>query len=130
MSTLQSLVIIMELLQYFLQVHKKTGKELKSMNKERLAELIEKNKNIDLEDDFAHNSIWKEMFEILSQNLNDTITFLDNITAAELEYIRSIFEDLSEHFKSQELIECMERNALRTGVDCSIDIEYAKKALV
>lgn len=31
------------------------------MNKERLEELIEKNKNIDLEDDFAHNSIWKEM---------------------------------------------------------------------
>lgn len=100
------------------------------MNKERLEELIEKNKNIDLEDDFAHNSIWKEMLEILSQNLNDTITFLENITAEELEYIRSIFDDLSEHFKSQELIECMERNALRTGVDCSIDIEYAKKALV
>ncbi len=99
------------------------------MNKERLTELIEKNKNIDLEDDFAHNSIWNEMLEILSQDLNDTITFLENITAEELEYIRSIFDDLSEHFKSQELIECMERNALRTGVDCSVDIEYAKKAL-
>ena len=100
------------------------------MNKEKLAELIEKNKNIELEDDFAQNSIWNEMFEILSQNLNDTITFLDNISADELEYICSIFDDLSEHFKSQELIECMERNALRTGVDCSIDIEYAKKALM
>ena len=36
---------------------------------------------------------------------------------------------LSEHFKSQELIDCMESNAKRTGVDCAIDIEYAKKAL-
>ena len=99
------------------------------MNKEKLVELIEKNKNIELEDDFAQNFIWNEMFEILSQNLNDTITFLDNSTAEELEYICSIFDDLSEHFKSQELIECMERNAARTGVDCSVDIEYAKKAL-
>ena len=40
---------------------------------------------------------------------------------------RSVFEDLSKFFKSQELIEFMERNALRTGVDCSIDIDYAKK---
>ena len=99
------------------------------MNKEKLVELIEKNKNIELEDDFTQNFIWNEMFEILSQNLNDTITFLDNSTAEELEYICSIFDDLSEHFKSQELIECMERNAARTGVDCSVDIEYAKKAL-
>ncbi len=37
------------------------------MSKERLVELIENNKNIDLEDDFAHNSIWNEMFEALSK---------------------------------------------------------------
>ena len=68
------------------------------------------------------------MFEILSQDLNETIAYLNNITSEELEYICSIFDDLSEHFKSMKLIECMGKNADRTGVDCKIDIEYAKKA--
>ncbi|MFR7845986.1 MAG: hypothetical protein ACLU20_08090 [Thomasclavelia spiroformis] len=30
--------------------------------------------------------------------------------------------------KSKEL-ECMQRNATRTGVDCNVDIEFALKAL-
>lgn len=33
------------------------------------------------------------------------------------------------YFKSEELIECMKRNAIRNGVDCNVDIDYAIKAL-
>ena len=34
-----------------------------------------------------------------------------------------------EHFQSKELIECMEKNAKRTGFDCSVDIECAIEML-
>ena len=71
----------------------------------------------------------EKLFEIFKIDLTESMDFLDSCSAEELYWISEIFEDLSEHFKSQELIECMERNAARTGVDCSVDIEYAKKAL-
>ena len=46
-----------------------------------------------------------------------------------LEHFWTIFDDLIEHFQSKELIECMEKNAKRTGFDCSVDIECAIEML-
>lgn len=99
------------------------------MNAERLRELIDRYAIADIENDIESDYFWKESFKILSINLNETITYLDSINAEDLFYIRSIFDDLSDYFQSSELIECMERNAIRTGVNCSVDIEYAKKAM-
>lgn len=39
------------------------------MNKERLQELVEKNKIIHFEDDSSQQDIWNEMIKILSNNL-------------------------------------------------------------
>lgn len=61
--------------------------------------------------------------------IRDVIDYLNCCSSESFYWISELFEDSSEHFKSQELIECMESNAARTGVDCSVDIEYAKKAL-
>lgn len=99
------------------------------MNKERLQELVAKNKIIHLEDDSSQQDIWNEMIKILSNNLEETIAYLDSASKEEIYYISSIYDDLSERFKSKELIECMQRNAIRTGVDCNVDIEFALKAL-
>lgn len=66
---------------------------------------------------------------LLKLNLSDTIDFLNNCSSEELYWVSELFERLSEHFKSQKLIECMEKNEKRTGIDCSINIEYAKAAL-
>lgn len=99
------------------------------MNVERLRELIDRYAIADVENDIESDYFWKESFKILSINLNETIAYLDSINAEDLFYIRSIFDDLSEYFKSIELVECMERNAKRTGVDCAVDIEYAKMYL-
>ncbi len=57
------------------------------------------------------------------------MNYLNICSSEEFYCISEMFEDLSEYFKSQELIDCMERNAKRTDVDCSININYAKDAL-
>ena len=99
------------------------------MNIEILKELIDRYAKADIENDIESDYFWKESFKILSTNLNETIAYLDSISANDLQYVKEIFDDLSDYFQSSELIECMERNAIRTGVNCSVDIEYAKKAM-
>ena len=69
------------------------------------------------------------MYDILSVNLNETMQYLDSISKEDISYVCSTFDDLSEHFQSKELIECMEKNAKRTGFDCSVDIECAIEML-
>lgn len=97
------------------------------MNIERLKELINENKNIHMEDDMAQEQIWKEMLIILSENIDETMNYLDVTNKDDLSYICALFDDLSTHFQSQKLIDCMERNAKRTELNCWTDIEFAKK---
>lgn len=99
------------------------------MNTKRLKEVIEENNRIEPEDDDAHESIWNEMYAIMSENLEETIEYLDSAPAFDYEYICSVFDILSEHFQSEEFIECLERNFVRTGVDFSVDIKFAKEAI-
>ena len=99
------------------------------MNKKRLKDLVEQNSKIHMEDEYAQKNIWDEMISILSKNLNETIEYLNSASKEEIYYTCSIYDDLSEIFKSKELIDCMEKNALRTGVDCSVDIQCAKDAM-
>lgn len=99
------------------------------MNEKRLRELIDRYAKAAADNDFESEYFWNESFKLLSVNLKDTITYLDNINAKDLFYIRSIFDDLSEHFQSINLIECMKRNAIRTNLNCDVDIECAIKAL-
>ena len=99
------------------------------MNKEQIEILLEERKNIDAQNDVLTEENHQKIFSIMKNNLSDVIDYLNGCSSESFYWISELFEDLSEHFKSQELIECMERNALRTGVDCSVDIEYAKKAL-
>ncbi|MCR5786866.1 MAG: EndoU domain-containing protein [Acholeplasmatales bacterium] len=95
----------------------------------KIKELIEENKNIELEDDIIQERIWKDMIEILSSDLNEDIKFIDGLDAEDLIYISPIFDDLSKIFKSIKLIECFKNNAQRTGLDLSVDIQCAIDAL-
>lgn len=100
------------------------------MNVGKVKELIQERSKMDPQNDVLAGQNQEKLLEIFKMNLTDCIEFLDSCSVEELYWISEIFEDLSEFFQSFELIECMERNATRTGVDCSIDIEYAKKAMV
>ena len=99
------------------------------MNVSKLKELIKERPQIDAQNDILTERSQNDQYNILSLNLSDTIDFLNNCSSEELYWVSELFERLSEHFKSQKLIECMEKNEKRTGIDCSINIEYAKAAL-
>ena len=99
------------------------------MNVEKLKGLIKERALIDAQNDVLTEQNHDEQFKLLSVNLSETINFLNNCLPEELYWVSELYERLSEHFKSQELIDCMESNAKRTGIDCAMDIEYAKKAL-
>ena len=107
----------------------KIRKEELLMNTSKLKELIKEREQIDAQNDVLTEQNHNEQFELLSDNLQETMDFLNTCSPEELYWVSELFEKLSEHFKSQELIDCMECNAKRTGVDCAMDIEYAKEAL-
>ena len=99
------------------------------MNVDKVKELIQKRSKMDPQNDVLASQNQEQLLEIFKNNLTDSMEFLDSCSVEELYWISEIFDDLSEYFQSSELIECMERNAIRTGVDCSVDIEYAKKTM-
>ena len=99
------------------------------MNKKQIEILLEERKNIDGQNDVLTEENHQKIVSLMKNSLCDVIDYLNCCSSESFYWISELLEDLSEHFKSQELIECMERNAARTGVDCSVDIEYAKKAL-
>ena len=96
---------------------------------EKIIEITQKLYTLHLEDDCARDECWKKEIELFTRDLNTTIKCLDELDAKAFFYVTSVFDDISEHFKSKELIDCMKRNAKRTGVDCEVDIEFAIQAL-
>ncbi len=99
------------------------------MNVGKVKELIQERSKMDTQNDVLASQNQEQLLEIFKNNLTDSMKFLDSCSVEELYWISEIFDDLSKYFQSSELIECMERNVIRTGVDCSVDIEYDKKAM-
>lgn len=97
--------------------------------RKKIKELIQERDEMNPQNDVLADQNQEQLLEIFKENLTESMNFLDSCSANEFYWISELFDDLSEYFQSQKLIECMERNAMRTGVDCAIDIEYAKKAL-
>lgn len=99
------------------------------MNEILIKKLIKEKSEIEPQNDILLNQTYIELLEIFKDNLNESINYLNTCSNVEFYWISELFEDLSGYFKSQELIDCMEQNSKRTGVDCSININYAKDAL-
>lgn len=92
--------------------------------------LIERKEALDLEDDIAVNNIDLQLIILLCKDLDKTINCLDNLSYDEICSVQSLYEDISAHFKSEKLIECMKRNAVRTGApDSDMEIDYAIKSM-
>lgn len=101
-----------------LQASLKKALESMKINKEHLKELVDSGyKQWEANcpaDDVTDEIIDKIRIE-LSKNLDDTIEYINNCTERELNYISQTFEELSAHFRSQKLIDCVERNVTRFG---------------
>lgn len=75
------------------------------MNVQELREIIDQYVSLDANDDFNTERCWKEMTEMLSEDVSDTIGFFEReCTIEEFYWLSPIFENVAEKTKNSELI--------------------------
>lgn len=80
------------------------------MNIENKMEVIlNKRKKLNLNDDYGIEKSWNEIIEVLSENEEKTIRYLENCSKEDLYYISEVFEDITEIIQSKELINCLRK---------------------
>lgn len=68
------------------------------------------------------------MTEVLSQDVYETITYLEECSEEDLYFISEIFEDVSECLKSREYIECLKKLDKKfPNLHMTNDIDLAEK---
>ncbi len=101
------------------------------MNREYMKRLAEEAEAIDPQNEVLWEINFNKRLAELKINLDDTINYLDTCSKQELDWASETFEDLSEYFKSQRLIECVERNITRFPDEelqkqLQMELEYMK----
>lgn len=97
--------------------------------KKRIEELIQIRKEMHPDDPNITN-IWNELASLLSQNIDDTVKIISELSRDEVYWVSEVFEDISENLMSQEFINCIESLAKKySDIDISDDIEFAKKIM-
>ncbi|AXF32533.1 hypothetical protein ACVB9H_02060 [Bacillus subtilis] len=80
------------------------------MNLEKKMEaILIKRKELNLNDDYEIQKSWDEIIEILSENEENSISYLENCNKEDLYWISEVFEDLAESLQSKELINCLRK---------------------
>ena len=99
--------------------------------KDKVKKLVEEADLLDPQNDVLWEINWRKRLELLTVDLSQTIEYLDECTEKELAYATELLEELLQHFKSPELITCIERNIKRCKDADTIDslkfeLEYIK----
>ncbi len=79
------------------------------MIKESMMKIIEERKKKHIEDDYGIQECWDKMIDVLSADIQQTVSYLENCTQEELYYISEIFEDIAERLQSKTFIECLRK---------------------
>lgn len=99
--------------------------------KERIKKVIEQRKKLNMNDDMGIQKCWEDITDILSENEEDTIAYLNNCDKDELYWISEVFEDISENLQSQEFIECLRRLDVKfPELDMTKDIDLAEEYII
>ncbi|AYE33969.1 hypothetical protein [Clostridium septicum] len=99
--------------------------------KERIKKVIEQRKKLNMNDDMGIQKCWEDITDILSENEEDTIAYLNNCDKDELYWISEVFEDISENLQSQEFIECLRRLDVKfPELDMTKDIDLAEEYIM
>lgn len=106
------------------------------MNISKLKEILSKRKSLHPDDDYAIYDCWMQETNILSENIQETIFFIENkCTDEEFYWISEVFEDISYKTQSTEFISCI-KNRLNKISDKSLiesiqtDIEFAEAVII
>lgn len=97
----------------------------------QMNELIKIRKTIDANDNIATQNIWDKEIEVMTFSIDATIKFLNTSDKDTLYWSSEVWEDISSILKSKELVEAMEKSALRFDdirdelLDCANDARTA-----
>ena len=89
--------------------------------KDQVKQLVEEADLMDPQDDIAWEINRQKRIDLLTINLDQTIEYLDNCSEKELWWNTDSLEEIMEHFMSEELIACVERNIKRCKNPDAID---------
>ena len=81
--------------------------------KNEVKKLVEEVELLDPQNDVLWEINWRKRLELLTADLTQTIEYLDGCREKELSYATELLEELMQHFKSIELIKCVESNIQR-----------------
>ncbi|WP_439021409.1 hypothetical protein [Bacillus thuringiensis] len=71
--------------------------------------ILDKRKKLNLNDDYGIQTSWNEIIEVLSENKENTIRYLENCSKKDLYWISEVFEDIAESVQSKEFINCLRK---------------------
>lgn len=60
--------------------------------------ILDKRKKLNLNDDYGIQTSWNEIIEVLSENEENTIRYLENCSKEDLYWISEVFEDIAESY--------------------------------
>lgn len=99
----------------------------------QMKELYEQNKVRDNYNPAVVQEMWDKQIKVLCANLDDTIAYLKIATQEEIHYLTEVFEDVSEYWQSEELVQAMEDAVNRCDEHerklSQVDLYYARKVL-
>ncbi len=79
------------------------------MFEEQVRKIIEERKAVHPENIFLIEKYWEELAELLSEDIEQTIKFLDTASEEEVEWLSEVFEDVDFDEKTKEYVECLKR---------------------
>lgn len=102
------------------------------MINKQMKELVEQKKTIDphYDDDVEKN--WSKMIEAMTTNLEWTISYIDSASEEEIYFSSEVWDQISEYWRSPELIAAMKRAKERfpsIASELEIDLSYARMAI-
>ena len=101
----------------------------------KLKETIQKKNSLEINDDLAIEECWKIEVEILSDDILETINFIQTCSEDEFYGLAEVFPDVIDKTQSQDLYKAMcERNDSLSNHEYKksnmTDLKYAREALL
>lgn len=79
------------------------------MFQNRFSQIKQKHDTIHPEDDIAMEQCWKEMTDLLSENLDVTLQFMQSCNEGDAEMISEVMDDVSNRLRSRSFIEALKQ---------------------
>ncbi|UBK38674.1 hypothetical protein KLF44_04475 [Clostridium perfringens] len=100
---------------------------MEEKDKKKIKELVEWWSSLPITNGMEEDYFWNPLIKLLSKNLDDTITFLNECSDKEINYISEVFPDLSENFESKKFIDKLrEIQNKRPDLDINEEIKAAE----